>query len=72
MGSMTPRECLMFAANLKFIGSQEEKNKKVEQILEQFKLEKCQNTLIGGIAIKGVSGGERKRTSIATELITNP
>jgi ABC-type multidrug transport system ATPase subunit len=28
--------------------------------------------MIGGHTIKGVSGGERKRTSIGVELITNP
>jgi ABC-type multidrug transport system ATPase subunit len=27
---------------------------------------------IGGPLIKGISGGERKRTSIGVELITNP
>lgn len=35
------------------------------------RLEKCMNTLVGGILIKGVSGGERKRISIALELISN-
>ncbi len=39
--TMTPRECLMFAANLKFRGTQEEKEAKVTKILQQFKLEKC-------------------------------
>jgi len=28
--------------------------------------------MIGGVVIKGVSGGERKRTSIGVEMITNP
>ena len=28
--------------------------------------------MIGGIGIKGISGGERKRTSIGFELVTNP
>jgi ABC-type multidrug transport system ATPase subunit len=35
-------------------------------------LTKCQNTKIGGSLLKGVSGGERKRTSIGVELITDP
>lgn len=32
----------------------------------------CLNTFIGGENVKGVSGGERKRTSIAIELIKQP
>ena len=35
-------------------------------------LTKCADTLIGNVMIKGISGGERKRTSIGVELITNP
>ncbi len=40
--------------------------------MEDLKLVKCQDTKIGGDLIKGVSGGERKRTSIGVELISNP
>lgn len=36
------------------------------------KLTKCQNTHIGGPLVKGISGGERKRTSVGVELITDP
>ena len=36
------------------------------------KLEKCMNTLVGGPTIKGISGGEKKRTSIAFELMSDP
>lgn len=45
---------------------------KVNDIISELKLTKCQNTYIGGALIKGVSGGERKRTSIGVELITDP
>ena len=69
---MTVRECLEFAAKLKLPGTLEEKLKRVDDILEELRLTKCQNTKIGGPLIKGVSGGERKRTSIGVELITDP
>lgn len=45
---------------------------RVEELISTLKLTKCQNTKIGGPLIKGVSGGERKRTSIGVELITDP
>jgi ABC-type multidrug transport system ATPase subunit len=30
------------------------------------------DVIIGGVILKGISGGERKRTSIAFELISDP
>jgi ABC-type multidrug transport system ATPase subunit len=35
-------------------------------------LERCADTIIGNNLIKGISGGERKRTSIGVELLSNP
>jgi ABC-type multidrug transport system ATPase subunit len=35
-------------------------------------LEKCLDVLVGGEQLKGISGGERKRTSIAFEMISDP
>ena len=32
----------------------------------------CAETYIGGPLIKGISGGERKRTSVGVELVTKP
>ena len=41
-------------------------------MIDEFKLSKCADAFIGGHLIKGISGGEKKRTSIACELITDP
>jgi len=38
----------------------------------QLGLNKCKGTRIGNSIVRGVSGGERKRVNIATEMITNP
>lgn len=45
---------------------------RVGEIIKELRLNKCQYTKIGGPLVKGVSGGERKRTSIGVELITDP
>lgn len=72
LSQFTPKEAIRFSANLHMKASDEEKNKKVDQLIRALGLERCQNTKIGNVFEKGVSGGERKRTSIAVELITNP
>lgn len=69
---MTVRECLTFAARLKLDAPEDEKMARVNHMIKTLKLSKCQNTRIGGPLVKGVSGGERKRTSIGVELITDP
>ena len=45
---------------------------RVEEIIERLGLEECAETFFGGSLIKGLSGGEKKRTCIGYELITNP
>lgn len=45
---------------------------RVNSLVKLLKLESCQDTIVGNVSLKGVSGGERKRTSIGYELITNP
>lgn len=70
--TMTVRECLEFAAKLKLRGTEDQKLARVDEIINELKLVKCQNTKIGGPLVKGVSGGERKRCSIGVELITDP
>jgi len=41
-------------------------------LTKKLKLEKCLDVVVGGPILKGVSGGEKKRTSIAFELMSNP
>lgn len=70
--TMTPRECLVFACRMTTRKTEPEVKKKVDALIDELGLKACQNTKIGGHFIKGISGGERKRTSIGYELITNP
>ncbi len=74
MATATPREALMFSANMRLPTSILEKgiDGKVDKLLEDLGLTECANVLIGGPLIKGISGGQRKRTSVGVELITNP
>lgn len=69
---MTPRESFAFAAKLRTNLDPDGIREKVEQIISKLGLGQCADTRIGGISLKGISGGERKRTSIGYELITEP
>jgi ABC-type multidrug transport system ATPase subunit len=71
MQSMSVKECLIFAARMK-LPKEVDKEERVQELLDSLKLNKCADTKIGGPLLKGISGGERKRTSIGVELITNP
>jgi len=62
----------MFALQITTDYSYEECETKVEELIGRLGLKACKNTMNGGKLIKGISGGERKRTSIGYELITNP
>ena len=69
---MTPRELFVFAARLRTNLEGENLYNHVDKILKRLKLLNCQNTIIGGVRIKGLSGGERKRTSIGYEMVAEP
>ncbi|XP_059707464.1 broad substrate specificity ATP-binding cassette transporter ABCG2-like isoform X2 [Haemorhous mexicanus] len=74
MGTMTVRENLQFSAALRLPSSIsiKEKEERVTQIINELGLSKVADAKVGTELIRGVSGGERKRTNIGMELITEP
>jgi ABC-type multidrug transport system ATPase subunit len=41
-------------------------------MITELGLTSCADTIVGGELIKGISGGERKRTSVGVELVVKP
>ncbi|NXP24697.1 ABCG2 protein, partial [Scytalopus superciliaris] len=74
MGTLTVRENLTFSAALRLPKSvkQQEKKERVNQIIKELGLSKVADSKVGTQFTRGVSGGERKRTNIGMELITDP
>ncbi|KAK2184513.1 hypothetical protein NP493_262g02003 [Ridgeia piscesae] len=74
MGMLTVRENIQFSAALRLpkTMSREKRNQRVEEVIYELGLNKCASTRVGTEFTRGISGGERKRTNIAMELITSP
>ncbi|XP_043911511.1 broad substrate specificity ATP-binding cassette transporter ABCG2-like [Protopterus annectens] len=74
MGTLTVKENLLFSAALRLPDSisKAEKEERVDQVINELGLTKVANSKVGTELIRGVSGGERKRTNIGMELITEP
>ncbi|PGH21586.1 hypothetical protein AJ80_03146 [Polytolypa hystricis UAMH7299] len=74
MPSLTVRESLQFAAGLRLPSwmSKAEKNQRAEEILLKMGLKDCANNLIGSDLVKGISGGEKRRVTIAIQILTDP
>mmetsp|Transcript_26784 Transcript_26784/g.85999 ORF Transcript_26784/g.85999 Transcript_26784/m.85999 type:complete len:527 (-) Transcript_26784:120-1700(-) len=73
---MTVEEAIIMDALLRLpkAWSREKKIARAEEVISTLRLGKCRHTLIGSPAnlMHGVSGGERKRTSVAMALLTDP
>ena len=72
--TQTPREAILFSAMLRLPAEvpRAEKAELVEKMLDDLGLMDCADTLIGDEMIRGISGGEKKRTSIGIELVRSP
>ena len=67
--TQTPRYILELYAKLR---GYKDYIKRADDVLKLLFLEECANTVVGDHENRGISGGERKRTNIGIELISNP
>eukprot|EP00941_MAST-03F_sp_MAST-3F-sp1_P005589 g5589.t1 len=72
---LTVRENIMHSANTRVSAEAHRKksrSQRVDELLETLGLKSVQHTIVGNDRKRGLSGGERKRVSIALELISDP
>ncbi|AEO64368.1 uncharacterized protein THITE_2110465 [Thermothielavioides terrestris NRRL 8126] len=76
--TLTVEQTLGFALDVKMPGKlpagltrQQFKEKVVTTLLKMFNIEHTRKTIVGNPFVRGVSGGERKRVSIAEMLVSN-
>jgi ABC-type multidrug transport system ATPase subunit len=83
LARLTVGETIGYAAKLRLPNakfSKEEKRVRAEEVISMLRLEECRDSQVGSQTNRGVSGGERKRTSIGvvsatsahSELIRSP
>merc|ERR1712070_983925 len=54
------------------VGSSTEKATRVDELIKKMGLEGCQNTKVGNEFLKGLSGGQRRRLSLASAFLKDP
>ena len=74
IGSLTVRETVEFAAKLALPGSvtPDERRARTEEMLREFGLTSVENSPIGTPLKRGISGGQKRRVTTASQLITLP
>lgn len=73
-GELTVEETLSFAAQLRMPqdASEKERSNRIDEVIDILGIEYVRHMLVGNARIKGISGGERKRLSVAVELLNRP
>ena len=74
IGTLTVRETIYYSAHLRLSNATSPADKKavVESTILEMGLQDCADTPIGNWHIRGLSGGEKRRVSIAIEILTRP
>jgi len=73
IGSLTARETVEIAAHLsRPRSSKAQRQALTAYLLTAFGLNSCSDTLIGTPIRKGISGGQKRRVSVASQLVTGP
>ncbi|KAK2824503.1 hypothetical protein Q5P01_021678 [Channa striata] len=71
---LTVRETLVFVAKLRLPAhfTEAQRDQRVDDVIAELRLRQCAHTRVGNDYVRGVSGGERRRVSIAVQLLWNP
>lgn len=71
---LTVEEQITYAALLRLPAEmpREKKLMRVQKVIQELSLTKIKDVQIGNAIVRGISGGERKRVNIGTELVTDP
>ncbi|KAK1293659.1 ABC transporter G family member 11 [Acorus calamus] len=74
MTTLTVREAVYYSAHLQLPDTMTsaEKRFRAETTIKEMGLQDALNTRIGGWAVKGLSGGQKRRVSICMEILTRP
>lgn len=74
IGTLTVNETVYYSASLRLSSKipRAEKKAIVESTIREMGLMDCRNTPVGNWHLRGLSGGERRRLSIALEILTRP
>ncbi|XP_020581691.1 ABC transporter G family member 11 isoform X2 [Phalaenopsis equestris] len=74
IGTLTVRETIMYSARLRLPDEMERESKRalVEGTIVEMGLQDCADTVIGNWHLRGISGGEKRRVSIAIEILMRP
>lgn len=74
LGTLTVKETISYSAHLRLPTSmsKEEVNSIIDGTIIEMGLQDCADRLIGNWHLRGISGGEKKRLSIALEILTRP
>lgn len=74
IGTLTVREMIYYSAQLRLPDRMplSEKRTLVESTIIEMGLQNCADTFIGNWHLRGISGGEKRRVSIAVEILMKP
>ncbi|XP_024992092.1 ABC transporter G family member 11 isoform X2 [Cynara cardunculus var. scolymus] len=74
IGTLTVRETISYSARLRLPDKMPWSDKRalVESTIVEMGLQDCADTVIGNWHLRGISGGEKRRVSIALEILMRP
>jgi ABC-type multidrug transport system ATPase subunit len=74
LGTLTVRETIHYSAHLRLPDgmASHEKERIIESTILEMGLQDCADTPVGNWHLRGLSGGEKRRVSIALEILMRP